>query len=258
MKKRIKKYIHFQREIQQLKRALKHESKPRLEFFATARENFLAEFEKKDFSFAEKENKQHLNRRKHSWRFALSGIFLAFLAGGGVMALAYQPSVGPSHPLYSVKRAGENIQLALSSKNQEPFVHYQLAKNRLAEIKILNDNTQNQNSNDQNNLSKQSIDPDAANKKQAELEKLNQEFNVQIDAALRKIDQIDDKVNDRYSNLTSSTKKKQKDHCESIAAALKERNSVLSNFDIDYKEDFMTWQNNCGQIMDVSPGSVSS
>ena len=87
---------------------------------------------------------------------------------------------------------------------------------------------------------------------------MNQEFDQQIDATLKKIDQIDDQADDQASNLSSSAQKKEKNLCQSIAATLKERNSALDNFDIDYEKDFSTWQQYCGRYMDVSSGGVSS
>ncbi|MDR3559249.1 MAG: DUF5667 domain-containing protein [Candidatus Pacebacteria bacterium] len=259
MIKSIKNYIRFQRQTRRLKRALKYELKPRPEFFRAARKNFLAEFEEKNFSSGKKENERPRATRKYSWRFAFLGTVLAFLAGGGVMAMACQSGVSPGQPLYSVKRAGENVQLALASKSQEPFVHYQLAKNRLAEIKDLNDEISSDRVLDSSgNSSSQGVPlAGSADKNQAEIGKLDREFDAQIDAALKKIDQIDDRVSDQYADLSGSDQRKEKELCQSIAVTLKEHSLILSDYDANYKEDFSTWQKYCGRTMDVSLDSVS-
>lgn len=258
MLKSTKNYLRFQRARRQLKGALKKDLRPRPEFFRAARKNFLVELEKEKLDG--KENRRPARPAGHAWRFALVAIFLAFLVGGGVMALADEPGVGPGHWLYPIKRAGENIQLALASDQQKPFLHYQLAENRLDEIKILNDQisraqtaSENQNSSGAANSSSGSVD-----KKQKELGSLNQEFDAQIDAALKKIDQIDDKADNQDSNLSDSAKRTEKSLCQSIAATIKERNSVLSDFDIDYTKDLSTWQEYCGRYMNVSSNGISS
>ena len=258
MGKFIRKYIFFQKDIWLFKRALKKRLAPRAEFFCQARTEFLAEFGGKKNIL--KEEKYLRSWRGHTWRFALLGTILVFLAGGGMMAMAYQPSVGPGHPLYSVKRVEESIQLAVASKSQEPFVHYQLAKNRLDEIKSLNDEmSRDKTLNGSKNLmAKSALSADSVRKKQEELKKLNREFDQQVDAALGKIDQIDDKANDQYVNLSDSDKKKEKGLCEDIASTLEERNSAASYQGTDYGEDFATWQNDCGRIVNVFSSSVAN
>jgi hypothetical protein len=259
MIKSIKNHIRFQQELRRLKRSLRKELEARPEFFRAARKIFLAKFEEKSFSFGKKESGRSRIRKTSSWHFAFLGMLLVFLAGSGVMAMADQPGVGPGHPLYSVKKAGENIQLALASQSQKPFVHYQLAKNRLAEIKTLNDRISRTETLGGNQDSAGNVPAAGSDDKdQKELGELNQEFDLQIDAALKKIDLIDDQANDQASNLTSSARRKEKNLCQSIAVTLKERNSALENFDIDYEKDFSIWQQNCGSYMDVSPNGVSS
>lgn len=253
MIKSAKKYIRFQKELRQLRRALRKNTQPQPEFFRAARKNFLAKLEKKKFTAGQRP----VIKMSHSWRFALVAVLLAFMFGGGVMAMANEPGVGPGHPLYSIKRAGENIQLALASNRQKPLVHYQLAKNRLAEIKMLNDRinqAQVVNEENQNPAKGEVSSVDSEDKNQEELGELNQEFDAQIDATLKKIDQIDDKANDQTANLSDAAQKKEKDLCESIAETIRERNSVLSNFDINYAKDFSTWQKYCGRYVNVSSG----
>ena len=64
--------------------------------------------------------------------FAFAGLLL--IVGGGVVLQVSAGSL-PGDPLYSIKSAREQIELALSSSNERPFVQLELAQRRLDELK---------------------------------------------------------------------------------------------------------------------------
>lgn len=74
-------------------------------------------------------------RKRFGWALKYSVTFAIILGlSGGLVAYADGQNVPPTHPLYPLKRLGEDIALTFASSESKPYLHQQFAERRLEEI----------------------------------------------------------------------------------------------------------------------------
>ncbi|MCL4392407.1 DUF5667 domain-containing protein [Patescibacteria group bacterium] len=74
-------------------------------------------------------------RKRFGWMLKYSVTFAIIVGlGGGLVAYADAQNVPPTHPLYPLKRLGEDITLTFASSGSKPYLHREFAERRLEEI----------------------------------------------------------------------------------------------------------------------------
>ncbi|MEK7503667.1 MAG: DUF5667 domain-containing protein [Patescibacteria group bacterium] len=108
---------------------LKKYTKPNKEFSNESRSLFISKLKKRRVMAPAP------FRRALGYSFA-SLILLSSLTGGAVV-YAEKQDVAFNHPLYPMKRLGENIQVKLAPADKKPAIQDEIARKRLTEIKQL-------------------------------------------------------------------------------------------------------------------------
>ena len=117
---------------------LKKYTKPSKEFSNESRSLFISELKKRGViapATAHFWSVPAPFKRALSYSFA-SLILLSSLTGGAVV-YAEKQDVAFNHPLYPMKRLGENIQVKLAPADKKPTIQDEIARKRLTEIKQL-------------------------------------------------------------------------------------------------------------------------
>lgn len=138
--------------------------------------------------------------RRHALLYGFASFSLFLVTSGGAIVFADQKNVGATHPLYGLKRAGENIRLALSSPQKKTELESAFAQRRLDEI--------------------QKIQTDSVNEDDTRailIKKLDADFEKHIDAAL---DRIDDSPADAAQTAKDAP-------CQSISQAIERHTKIV-------------------------------
>ncbi len=105
--------------------------RPRRDFLARTKTLFLAKFDERFGSVVPRPRYFMVAAR------VLAMIFVIFGVTSGVAVYADKANVGPTNPLYSLKRYNESLQLVLSKTSDQPVLHIKFAQRRLAELEEL-------------------------------------------------------------------------------------------------------------------------
>jgi hypothetical protein len=115
--------------MQKVKKLLRKKFLPDAAFMEVAKADFLSRISGTTKGIAVPAKKGFGWVLKYSVTFA---IILGF--GGGLVAYADGQNVPPTHPLYPLKRLGEDITLTFASSGSKPYLHREFAERRLEEI----------------------------------------------------------------------------------------------------------------------------
>lgn len=160
---------------------------------------------------------------KHVLAYSIFSFSALAIIGTGVWVYADRANVGPTHILYPIKRANENLQVILSKPEDQPGLHYHLAERRFSEIKSLQ--------RDDSNV-------------QEKIKNLSEELDQEIDSSLLKISELEEK-----NGQSADTIAEKKKLCKSIAAIIDEHKKLISN-DPEFKEDFSGFSKNCSKVLE--------
>jgi hypothetical protein len=159
------------------------------------------------------------------YSFASVSIILA--TGGGAIVFADQANVSATHPLYGLKRASENIRLALSSSQKKTELESAFAQRRLDEIQKIQTNAVSENA-----------------ARAALVKKLDVDFENHIDAALERLD----------DSSTGPAQTAQGVICKNIEQVL-QRHAQIAPDKSDLPQDLARLKNKCKNPQGRSEGS---
>jgi len=121
----IKDYFEYRR----CRRSVKCRFEPCDEFLNECRNQFLSQLKAR-----------HNGRTSVSYlrlnpilKYGLTGIFSVMILSGGAIVYADKQNVAVGHPLYSLKRIGENIRLTFANSSVRPVIYNELAGRRFQE-----------------------------------------------------------------------------------------------------------------------------
>lgn len=81
-----------------------------------------------------------ISHRAFYIRYGIAFAIVMLIVQGSTIAYASTSDVGPTHPLYTMKRMGEVIQLQFTLTQNKPDLHKTLAHRRLKEIREIGGN----------------------------------------------------------------------------------------------------------------------
>lgn len=147
---------------------------------------------------------------KRAYSYVLTAFLGLFILGGGAAAFAEKENVNPDHPLYTLKRLAENIQVKVAAKEKKPVLHNKFAQRRLEEVKTV--------------------------KEEKTIQKLNNDFHEEVGAILKEIKAEEDEKKEQDISI--------KDLCETVSQRLKEHDKIMPNG----KEQWSEYKEKCQEI----------
>lgn len=185
------------------KALLKKHFEPRKEFSKQAKILFIKELQ-------EKYGVNRSFRYKRAYSYVLTAFLGLFILGAGAAVFAEKENVNPNHPLYTLKRLAENIQVKVTSEEKKPMLYNKFAKRRLQEVKTV--------------------------KEEKIIQKLNNDFHEEVGAILKEIKIEKDEKEEQDINI--------KDLCETVLQRLEEHDKIMPNG----KEQWSEYKEKCQKI----------
>jgi len=253
---------------------LKKYTAPSKEFLNESRGFFINELKKRGVIAPARANIR-LSPLRKALSYGFASLFALSSVTGGAIVYAQKENVDFNHPLYPMKRLGENIQVGLASAEEKPVLQDELAQKRLTEIKqliaekeeeIILINSQKiaeakQISEQKDREAKQiaAEDSEAFQKieeqKKQDLEQIEERHKKEIEKIEKenkvKTERLDDDFREAVESVLKDIKpsedkpedrEKAKDLCESLREKIKERKEVLRE-----EKRWPDFENKCGE-----------
>jgi hypothetical protein len=189
-----------------------------------ARKEFLEEYDK--LGFVTNQREARILVMQHVLKYSFFFVSLLVILSVGAMVYADRADVPYNHPLYSLKKANENIQVQLASPADAPDLYNRLAQRRIDEMNAIQSDPGQDNQSKVKNIKALSLD-------------LEQE----IDNALIKLDAVKDQ---------KSNPEEEKKLCKSIATIIENHRKIITQYagQVDFNEDYSVFNKQCSKLLE--------